>query len=63
MFNSIFDELIEGKYFTRSNIFQVSFHVRYFKEIKRMKCLQVKTVSYLESTGAYMIELLCEYTT
>ena len=49
MFNSIFDKLIEGKYFTRSNRFQESFNGKYFKEVKRMKSLQVKTVSYLES--------------
>ena len=62
MFNSIFDELIEGKYFTRSNRFQESFNVKYFKEIKLMKSLQVKAVSYLESERASVIELFCEYT-
>ena len=32
MFNSIFDELIEEKYFTRNNRFQEFFNVKYFKE-------------------------------
>ena len=48
MFNSIFDELIEGKYFTRNNRFQEFFNVKYFKEIKRLKSLQVNAVSCLE---------------
>ena len=48
LMNSIFDELKEGKYFTRSNRFQGSFNVKYFKEIKRFKGLQVKSVPYLE---------------
>ena len=48
MFNSIFNELIERKYFTRNNRFQESFNVKYFKKIKRLKSLQVKAVSYLE---------------
>ena len=62
MFNSIFDELIEGKYFTRSNRFQESSNVKYFKEIKLMKSLQVKAVWYLESKRASVIDLFCEYT-
>ena len=33
MFNSIFDELKEVKYFTRNNRFQDSFHVKYFQRI------------------------------
>ena len=61
MFNSIFDELKEVKYFTRNNRFQESFHVKYFKEIKRLKSLQVKAVSYLQPKRAYMTELFCEY--
>ena len=32
MFNSIFDELKEVKYFTRNNRFQELFNVKYFKK-------------------------------
>ena len=49
MFNSIFDEVKEVRYFTRNNRFQESFNAKYFKEIKRLKSPQVKAVSYLES--------------
>ena len=37
MFNSIFDQLKEVKYFARNNIFQGLFNVKYFKEMKRLK--------------------------
>ena len=46
MFNSIFNELKEVKYFTRNNRFQESFNVKCLKEIKRLKSFQVKAVSY-----------------
>ena len=59
---SIFDELKEVKYFTRNNRFQESFNVKYFKEIKRLKSLQVKAVSYLEPKRTSMMKLFCEYT-
>ena len=62
MFHSIFDELIGGKYFTRNNRFQESFNVIYFKEIKRLKSLQVKVVSYLEPKRVSTRKLFCEYT-
>ena len=62
MFDNIFDELKEVKYFTRNNRFQESFNVKDLKEIKRLKSLQVKSVSYLEPKRAYMMELFCEYT-
>ena len=62
LMNSIFDELKEGKYFTRSNRFQGSFNVKYFKEIKRFKGLQVKSVSYWEPKQTSKMELLYEYT-
>ena len=62
MFNSIFDELIGLKYFTRNNKFQEPFNVKYFKEIKRLKGLQVKAVSYLEPKRASMMELFREHT-
>ena len=44
----MFAELKEVKYVTRSNRFQEFFNVKYFKEIKRLKSLQVKAVSCLE---------------
>ena len=56
MFNSIFDEVKEVRYFTRNNRFQESFNAKYFKEIKRLKSPQVKAVSYLESKRAYMAQ-------
>ena len=62
MFNSIFDELKEVRYFTRNNRFQEPLNVKYFKEIKCLKSLQVKAVSYLEAKQASMMELFCEYT-
>ena len=61
MFNSIFDELNEVKYFTRNNRFQESFNLKCFKT-KRFKSLQVKAVAYLERKRAYMTELFYEYT-
>ena len=39
-------------YFTRNNRFQEPFNVKYLKEIKRLKSLQVKAVSYLEPKQA-----------
>ena len=57
MFNCIFSELIERKYFTRNNRFQESFNVKYFKKIKRLKSLQVKAVSYLEPKRASLMKL------
>ena len=49
-------------YFTRNDRFQEPFNVKYLKEIKRLKSLQVKAVSYLEPKRASMMELFCEYT-
>ena len=46
MFNSMFDESKE---------------VKYFKEIKRLKSLQ-KAEAYLEPKQTSMMELFCEYT-
>ena len=57
MFNSIFGELKEVTYFTRNNIFQESFDVKYFIEIKCLKSLEVRAVLYLESKQAFMMEL------
>ena len=65
MFNSIFDELKEVRYFARNNRFQESFNVKYFQEIqeiKRLKSLQVKAVLYLEPKRASMMKILGEYT-
>ena len=53
MFNTIFHELIGEKYFTRNNKFQ---------RFKRLRSLQVKAASYLETKRASMMELFCEYT-
>ena len=66
MFNSIFDELIGLKYFTRNNKFQEPFNVKYFKEIKRLKGLQVKAVSYFRTQvsiydGAFLWIYLTAY--
>ena len=57
MFSSIFDELKEVKDFTKNNRFQESFNVKFFKEMKRLKSLQLKAVSYLEPKRASMMEL------
>ena len=62
MFNSIFDELKEVRYFTRNNRFQETLNVKYFKEIKCLKSRQVKAVSYLEAKQVSSMELFCEYT-
>ena len=62
MFSSIFDELKELKHPTRNYRLQESFNVKYFKEIKRLMCLELKAVSNLEPTWAFVMELLCEYT-
>ena len=40
MFNSMFDELKEVKYFKEITDFQESYNIKYFKEIKRLKSLQ-----------------------
>ena len=55
MFNNMFDELKEVKYF------QESYTVKYFKEIKRLKSLQ-KAEAYSEPKQASMMELFGEYT-
>ena len=62
MFNSVFDELKEVRYFTRNNRFQESLNVKYFKEIRSLKSLQVKAVPYLQPKRASIIELFGEYT-
>ena len=61
MFNSIFDELKEVKYFTRNNRFQESFNVKYVKEIQRLKSFPVKAVSYLKPKRESMMEFFSEY--
>ena len=50
MFNSMFDELKEVKYFQE---------IKDFKSF--IKCLQVKAEAYLEPKAASMMELFCEY--
>ena len=62
MSNSVFDELKELKYFNRNNRFQESYNVKYFKEIKRLKSLQVKTEVHLEPKQGSMIQLFYQYT-
>ena len=57
MSNSVLDELKELKYFNRNNRFQESYNVKYFKEIKRLKSLQVKTEVHLEPKRGSMIQL------
>ena len=52
---------MEGKCLTRNNRFQESFNVKYFKEMKRLKSLQVKAVSYLEPKRASIMGRFCEY--
>ena len=42
--------------------FQESYNVKYFKEAKRLKTLQVKAETYLEPKGASIMKLFCEYT-
>ena len=61
MFNSIFDQLKEVKYFKKKNIFQEFYNVKYFKEIKRLKNLQ-RAEAYLEPKQASMMKLFCKYT-
>ena len=50
MFSSIFHELKELKHSARNYRLQESFNAKNFKEIKRLKCLQLKAVSNLEPT-------------
>ena len=47
MFNSMFDELKEVKYFKEITDFKSLNNVKYFKEIKRSKSLQ-KAEAHLE---------------
>ena len=56
MFNSIFEGLKEAKNCKRNHIFQESFNVKYFIEIKRLKSLQVKAMSYLEPKREAMVK-------
>ena len=62
MFNSIFHELIKGNTLQEITDFNGFFNVKYLKEIKRFRSLQVKVVSYLETKRASVMELFCEYT-
>ena len=56
MFNSMFDELKEvKKELYRSNRFQESHNVKYFKEINRLKSPQ-KAEAYLEPKQASTVE-------
>ena len=64
MFNSMFEELKEVKYWHnkgRNNKFQESYNVKYFKEIKYLKSLQKAEVC-LEPKQISVMELFCEYT-
>ena len=54
----MFDELKEANYFKEITDF---YNVKYFKEIKRLKSLQVKAEAYLEPKRATMMQLFCEY--
>ena len=56
MFNSMFDELKEEKYFKEINRFQKSYNLKYLKEIKRLKSPQ-KAEAYLEPKKASTMEL------
>ena len=58
----MFDELKEVKHFARNNRSQESLNVKYFKEIKRLKSLQLKAEPHLEPKWASMVEPFCEYT-
>ena len=60
MFNSIFDELKEVKYFKEITDFE-SYNVKYFKEIKHLKSLR-KAETYLEPKRISTMELFHEYT-
>ena len=62
MFNSTFDELKEVKVLKRNHRFQLSYYEKYFKEIKRLKSLQVKGKEYLEHKRTSTMESFCEYT-
>ena len=53
----MFDELKEVKYFKKNNRFQDSYNIKYFKEIKRLKSLQVLAEAYLEPKLASTMEL------
>ena len=55
MFNSMFDELKELKYFKEVTDFKNL--IKYFKEIKRFKSLQ-KAEAYLKPKQASMMEFL-----
>ena len=55
MFNSIFDQLKEVKYFKKKNIFQEFYNVKYFKEIKHLKNLQ-RAEAFLEPEQASMMD-------
>ena len=57
MFNGMFDELKEVKYFKEITIM---YNVKYFKEIKRLENLQ-KAKAYLEPKQTSTMELSCEY--
>ena len=62
MFNSMFDELKEVKYYKKiTKKFQESYNVKYFKEIKRLKSPQ-KAEAYSEPKQASTMELFNEYT-
>ena len=59
----MFDELEEVKISDRLNDrFQESYNIKYFKEIKRLKNLEVKAEAYLGPKQASMMELFCKYT-
>ena len=51
----------ELKELIKNNIFQESYNVKYFKEIKRLKSLQ-KAEAYLEPKRVSTMELFCKYT-
>ena len=57
MFDSMFDELKEVKYF--KDISRVSYDIKYFKEIKRLKSAQ-KAVVYLEPKRTSTMGFFCE---
>ena len=51
-----------SKELQRNHRFQESYNVKNFKEIKRLKRLQVKAEAYLEPKPASTVELFREYT-
>ena len=61
MFNCMFDELKEVKYFKEITDLKKYYNVKYFREIKRLKSLQ-KAEAYLQLKQASIMELFCEYT-